>query len=897
MTQNDDHNVDQLTAGLEASGRKRQTVDEWLNNVSYGTLNDGHYVPSIFALKFLNFMKLVNGSEGEENKTPVVHLVVLDQLAGTKQQIANLCHRGFSKALDIQTPIPTPTGWTTMGDLKIGDEILGEDGKPTKVVVKSEVHHKPMYRLHLADGRALDVCEDHLNVVMHRRTTRTPAEGYRYGKTKAVTERRVLSTKELLKLRLTATRSKTVKNPKGREHKVFIPVADAVEYGEKNLPVDPYTLGMLIGDGSMDRDTGYARLHCHVDDLPHYQSKVPYEFGRIHYDKRNPNVVSVGIRGIGAELKALGLNCHGNFKFIPDDYFFGSIEQRQELLRGLMDTDGCAEGSAVFATSSEELSRNVMKLVYSLGGTASRNEYVASSGRPAFRVTINTPFNAFSLDRKKAKGTHKFRKHVPLTRIEAIAVTPSQCIQVDNDTKTFLAGDFVVTHNTTLAEYLTFYVAVFGGIEGFGDISGMLYVSDSMENGAKGFRKNLEHRFHNSAFLQAQLPHYNFTDPYIELGNSEGHKLGLRLFGAKTGVRGTRIFNQRPTFAILDDLISDDDAKSKTALAAIQDTVYRGVMAALHPTRRKVMLNGTPFNKSDIVIGAVESGAWHVNVWPVCEKFPCSKEEFHGSWEDRFTYEFVKTEYEKYVLLGRVSDFMQEYMLRITAEEDRLILDSDIRWYERHALLANRDRFNFYITTDFATTAKQSADYSVISVWAYNANGDWFWVDGICKKQTIDKTFDDLFRLAQAYNPQSVGVEVSGQQGGFVSLLQKEMLDRNIWFNFAQNKNGEPGLRPITDKLSRFNKVVPWFKAGKMYFPSEMRSERIMGEVIDELTLATGQGFKSKNDDFIDTISQLAELKTFKPTGAVPMKQPDISGPWFMELPDTGDGTLDSYIV
>jgi predicted phage terminase large subunit-like protein len=449
---------------------------------------------------------------------------------------------------------------------------------------------------------------------------------------------------------------------------------------------------------------------------------------------------------------------------------------------------------------------------------------------------------------------------------------------------------------TLMAEYLIPYVGVFGEIEGFGKIDGMIYVSDSMDNGVKSLRKNLEFRYNNSPFLQEWLPVANFTDPYFEFTNKDGHQLGVKCFGAKTGLRGTKIFGKRPTISILDDLVSDDDSKSKAAMLSIKDTVHKGVKAALHPTKRKIIFNGTPFNKSDILYEAVESGAWHVNVWPVCEKFPCTKEEFAGSWDDRFTYEFVKEEYENALLEGTVSAFMQEYMLRISSAEERLVQDAEIRWYDRTSLLNNRHRFNFYITTDFATKAKQSADYSVISVWAYNANGDWFWVDGVCEKQTMDKNIDDLFRLVQQYKPQSVGVEIAGQQGAFINWIQNEMMTRNVWFSFAQGKNGQPGIQPDMDKLSRFNLVTPLFKAGKMYFPTEMRASKIVGEFIQEITLATLSGLKSKHDDCIDTISMLMYLKPWKPSEDTPMTQKDDF--WEMdEDRSNGDSAISSYIV
>ncbi|MBL4706647.1 MAG: hypothetical protein JKY54_19110, partial [Flavobacteriales bacterium] len=356
-----------------------------------------------------------------------------------------------------------------------------------------------------------------------------------------------------------------------------------------------------------------------------------------------------------------------------------------------------------------------------------------------------------------------------------------------------------------------------------------------------------------------------------------------------------KIFGKRPVLVVLDDLVSDDDAKSPVSMAAIKDTLYKGVNFALDPTRRKIIFNGTPFNKDDVLYEAVESGAWDVNVWPVCETFPCAREDFRGAWGDRFTYDYVLEEYTALKLSGKLAAFYQELMLRISSAEERLVQDSEIRWYSRPALLNNRGRFNFYITTDFATSDKQTADYSVISVWAYNANGDWFWVDGVCARQTMDVTINDLFRLVSEYHPQSVGVEITGQQGAFIQWLQSEMMNRNIWFNFTQEK-GSPGIRPVVNKLSRFNLVVPFFKMGKMYFPKEMEESKIMQIGMGQIQLATINGLKGK-DDFLDTISMLMHMDPWKPSETSSMSQ-GKDDRWDLDDNDENDDIgLSSYIV
>ena len=144
------------------------------------------------------------------------------------------------------------------------------------------------------------------------------------------------------------------------------------------------------------------------------------------------------------------------------------------------------------------------------------------------------------------------------------------------------------------------------------------------------------------------------------------------------------------------------------------------------------------------------------------------------------------------------------------------------------------------------------------------------------------------------------GVEVTGQQGAFIQWLQKEMMERNIWFNFASNKGNTPGIRPETDKLTRFNMVVPWFKMGKMYFPEELKTSKIMGEFMKEINLCTKAGIKG-HDDCIDTISMLAYINPWKPSFESEIEIQDNtkrSKYWIQaDILPTESSEMDSYIV
>lgn len=441
---------------------------------------------------------------------------------------------------------------------------------------------------------------------------------------------------------------------------------------------------------------------------------------------------------------------------------------------------------------------------------------------------------------------------------------------------------------TLMGEYLFLYIGMYGGLPNFGRIELALYVSDSMENGVKNMRKNLEFRYENSDFLKKYMPAKSadnpggtdFTDIRWKFVNLDGNVFIVKGYGAKTGVRGSKEMGKRPRLAVLDDLISDDDARSPTVIAAVEDTIYKAVDHALHPERNMIIWSGTPFNAKDPLYKAVESGAWRVNVYPVCNQFPCAEEDFLGAWPDRFPYSFVKKKFDTAMKVGKVDTFNQELMLRIMSDEDRLIQDGEISWYRKKNVMQFKSNFNFYITTDFATSEKQAADFSVISVWAYNYNGDWYWVDGICKRQDMSANLTDLFELVSKWRPLGVGVEVSGQQSGFIPWIQDMMIQKNIYFVLtSENNSTKPGIRPNTNKMQRFNTVVPLFKLHKIYFPEEDKGGSVMMEMVNELSLASASGFRSKKDDFIDTISMLSVMRPVAPTSQE-VEQREGGGMW-----------------
>jgi len=882
----------------------KKTVEQWLKDVDYKI--DPTYTPSKFALEFINFIKLINGVNGEENQTPILHYKMLDNVASRKKNIANMLFRGASKALDLNTLVMTPTGYILLKDLHIDDYVIDRYGKATKIIAESDIFTNQTYIIKLTDGSSFIANEDHLHII-HRRSTRKKNTT---GQITSYWREEVLTTKEILDHGISYPREITTKNPKERDLKWYIPLISVpAQFAYSDFPLDPYTVGVILGNGNVGIQ-GTPLITSHINDVHELRSYLPYKLGNIYHDKRRYSTTSFRIHKLDPLVKKYIGHKSAHEKSIPHELLFGTEHERIEVLRGLMDTDGTcsANGYSSFASASEALALGVRHIVKSLGGyskiTRHENDF-----KGYYLVTVNlTDRNPFKLIRKASKWKPD-RQHLSGTRvgIESIeptdSIIPTKCIAVASPSKSFLIEDVILTHNTTVfGDYLFLYLAVFGSIPDFGVVDFALYVTDSIDHGVRNMRKSLEHRREQSDFLREYIPEIRFTDNRWEFTNKDGKKLIVRGYGARTGVRGARELGKRPSLAVMDDLINEEDAKSDTLLNYIEEIVYSAINFALHPTHSKVIWNGTPFNSKDPLYKAIESGAWYVNVFPICEEYPCKKKDYRGAWEDRFPYEYVKGEYEKALALGTVHNFNQELMLQIMSEEERIIQDEDIMWYKRSVLLLNKGNFNYFITTDFATSEELKSDFSVILVWALNYNNDWFLVDGIVKKQLMNNNIDDLFRLVQIYNPLQVGVEVSGQQGGFVRWIYDEMLRRNIYFSFASKDNkSKPGIRPLTNKMQRFNIVVPWFKTRKVWFPEELAKGAMVTEILNELRLISAQGFKSKYDDCIDAISQLAALQYFVPSQEVSLEEEretvQNNFMWDADLDNKPINRYSSYII
>lgn len=891
-------------------------VDEALDTID---LTFNGYTPSEDALKFFNIVRLVLGEDPEVGNG-LMHYFLVDLVYGNinrdnypyakgirdkirlnPRKIAIIASRFSAKALSLDSKVYTPSGHSTIGEIAVGAEVLDRYGKKCTVLAKSPVFNKDVYKMTLADGRVITMSDDHDNIVWKRahkwkgvwpEATIGKEEGsYGYGMVEEV-----VTAKELYDRGVTTKRTPLKEGFNDKEYKFYVPLlkGEDFDYEENDFGMDPYTVGVILGDGYVEPKTGQPRITYHTQDSYEYIEYIPYEFGKevrkILPDGTKTDCYSTCLRHIGPTTKKwIGVGT-SYFKRVPKALMTGSYHQRLEVLKGLMDTDGSAykNGYCGFTSTSKGLAEDVQDLVRATGGSAFITESVTPSpfGK-AWSVRIKTNTIIFKLKRKKSRQRFKSTStRIAVAKIEKVANEPTQCIAVSSPSKSFLTDGYTVTHNSTIiTAFMPIVTAVTGKMPNFGDVMFWVSFGDSQQAGAKVQANTVRDICSDSLFCKEYFERMRFTDEECEFirkgtGPEKKRSFMFKVKGAAGGsVRGIRYKTERPQIFTFDDIIKNEaDANSPIIMAKLRSMIYSDAENALG-RKGKIIIVNTPFNKKDPVYAALESGVWTPVCIPICEKIYLNmpKSEYRGSWEEMKTYEDVMEKYEDSYYGETLREFNQELMLRISSEEDRLVKEDQIQWYSRKALEKNLGGFNIYITTDLTASNSLKGDFSVIMAWAVNSKGDWFLLDAKVKKMTIDEQYKPIFTMNRQWGAKygrnvTVGIEIDGQQQLNLHTLKKQMIEYNSFFTFAKQIGSPYGKEGISRrqasgaKHEQFMRVHPLFQQHKIYFPEEMKNGPDMEEILNELTYVTYEGFGSKHDDALDGISMIAAIDAMLPS-------------------------------
>ena len=371
---------------------------------------------------------------------------------------------GVGKALPNSNKVYTPEGYKLMGEIKVNDKVFGRNGKETNVIGVYPQGKRPIFKISFNDGTSTFCDEEHLWSVnsINQRNRSSWKNGKRI-KLEPDNSFKVVKTLDLIdKLTFGSKKSLNFK----------IPMVEPVEFNERELPINPYVLGVMLGDGYM-KSSRFTTKDIEIADEVSRSKSVNISIKERCRDIDKGNVLvqeclfDVCIYGITEKIKALGLyDKKSDTKFIPTDYLFNSIENRIELLRGLLDTDGNVRknGGIEYVSTSKELIENVRWLVLSLGGFCKLSSKlptytykgIKKTGKEAYKLTISFPEKnniiPFKLSRKNDKVINrvKYDNNKFIKSIEYSHDEEATCIMVDNQEHLFVTDDFIVTHNTTM---------------------------------------------------------------------------------------------------------------------------------------------------------------------------------------------------------------------------------------------------------------------------------------------------------------------------------------------------------------------------------------------------------------------------------------------------------------
>ena len=393
----------------------------------------------------------------DDTKIPNIYEMIDDTLAGNNIYLIGAA--GSGKAQPLYSKIATPNGWVAMGDIKVGDSVFSANGEVTIVDAVHDRGVRSIYRVHFQDGTYADCCDEHLWAVI---SNNHKAKGKDF------------------EIRALKDFKNNLKRSNNTAYNWQIPIAKAVKYKPVKHLIHPYILGVLIGDGGLTQENVtittpdifiVEKVKSLLPDMVEL-NKVATRDRCDSYIIRMKDKKKTIVNPVKEELKRLGLMHKMSIhKFIPDEYMYDSIENRQELLLGLNDTDGsCGENKPTFieySTSSEALANDYVELLQSLGGLCNINSRIPKfkdkngnkkDGHISFRLTpkATSDIQMFSLPKKKKNFQHQ-TKYLPVRTIvdvEYLDKMPCKCISIKDSSHLYLTDNYIVTHNTYISQLL-----------------------------------------------------------------------------------------------------------------------------------------------------------------------------------------------------------------------------------------------------------------------------------------------------------------------------------------------------------------------------------------------------------------------------------------------------------
>ena len=718
------------------------------------------------------------------------------------------------------TPVLTSEGWKKHGDLKVGDYVYNHKGEKVRVTY---VHPKYFANREISftNGEKIKCHENHEWVVLDRSTCKEKTVETKF---------------------MEGNLGNSVIG-RGHRYRFLLPLREPIKGERKPLAVPPYVLGVWLGDG---KNNGGQICSCKEDIVTLDECRKYYPDGR-EWVHKDTGVIYRSFRGLYKGLQEYGM-CHATRrteKHIPEEYLTASLEDRLELLAGLLDTDGYLYAKAnryTFTTADKELKETFIDLIHTFGWRTSVYEtkpITSTSGiegkseywQICFNPTCEIPCR---IERKRIHSFSKQRR-IAVSGIREIEPVSGNCITVEGGI--YLVGrSMIPTHNSmSITETLPSWYL------GRNPTHRVIEVSYS-EDFAKLFGRRNKQKIETvgQELFGIELAQYPNSAIEFELSNNVG---GMISRGILSGVTG------RPAnLIIIDDPVKNAQEANS---ASYRNSVWQEWLMSIR-TRlaagAKVIVIMTRWHEDDLAgrMIAEEKNVRVINLPCECE----SEDDLLG----RDLGEALMPE------IGKddtwLIDFKQGYMTkngsmawnamfqgRPAAMEGNLIKRE---WWQYYDVLPECPIWIMSVDATFKD--KEDNDFVAIQCWAKRET-DMYLVDQIRKHLDFTETINAIKSMKGKYpNVRGVYIEDKANGSAIISVLRKTML-------------GVIAVNPEGGKVSRANAVTPYIEAGNIYLP---RFSAFSEDLIDECAAFPN----GAHDDLVDCMSQaINKLANYKAKG------------------------------
>lgn len=728
----------------------------------------------------------------------------------------DLWAREHYKDLADTTPMLTANrGWTTHGDLAVGDLVYGPDGKPVPVLALSErFNDSHCYRITFSDGATVVAGAGHLWRV-RRKIRRRVSNGR-----SIEWSREIVRTAELVG---------------GADVGAL---ARAVEGSPSQLLVHPYVLGCWLGDGC----SASGRIGCADREIFERIESLGYRLSASHCPNRTPFEMRTvyGMQAQLRELEVLGA------KKIPAQYLRGSAHQRMELLRGLMDTGGhCNErGTAAFWNQNAILSEQVWELATGLALRPRIRKYDGVA-KPFWQVSMQAhrDRNPFALRRKakRAIAASPHRNCRDVAAIQEVTSVPTRCIQVEGGM--YLAGrELVPTHNSTI---ITFGQTLQDILR---DAELTVGIFSHTRPIAKAFLRQLKREMEDNVFLKGLFPDVLYANPAKESpkwSEDDGIIVRRKSNPAAATVEAWGLVDGQPTskhyrLMVYDDVVEQGAVGTPEMMQKTTQAweLSRNLTSQFGQSR----YIGTRYHFNDSYGEMLRREAAKERIYPAT---------VDGTPEGTPVLMSAKLLAEKRRDMGPYT-FSCQMLLNPVADESQGFKPEWLLYYERGF---KGEYTNRYIIVDPANAKKKKSDYTSAWVVGVGADANYYILDMVRDRLNLTERTEMLFQLHRKWQPLNTGYESYGIQSD-IQHIQDRMMREHYHF----------GIKPLggtMGKIDRIRRLIPLFENGKIWLPPTLFKTGYDGKVTDLVSVFVEEEYKPfpvpRHDDMLDALARVCD--------------------------------------